>query len=232
MENIVFERDYTAAHEKAAQSRSADILQEAISGGFLKNYNDALAAIPKVIVPEYRENYEYLLQVCDHLAKQWGGSVRGVVDYTHWEATIDLTLPCVEFTLPDELSLLRDMAEKAHAVSFQPVEGGGICIHLYNLYFEDLVTDEHRAYIEYDSLMKDEKLSKMLGLSKEPSSEAQDAADLLKCILDTVEEATGQDRTAIWKEIARQADGGGENIRERMEQMIQEILEEGTDGLP
>ena len=40
------------------------------------------------------------------LAERRGGSIRGVVDYQKWDATIDLYLPYAEFNGPADLKLL------------------------------------------------------------------------------------------------------------------------------
>ena len=37
--------------------------------------------IPKIIVPEDKKNYEYLLERCDAFVKQHRGYIKGIVDY-------------------------------------------------------------------------------------------------------------------------------------------------------
>lgn len=229
MENIIYERAYKGEYAQTAlSSNSVDIFKQAVSGGMLKKYQDAMEKIPKVIVPEYKENYEYLLQACDELVKRCGGTIRGVVNYKRWEATIDLTLPMAEFDSPEDLQLLQDMAAKSHSVTFEPTEDGGIHIFLYNLYFEELISDEYRGYIEYDAIMGDEKLAEMLGLSTEPSPEILAVAEFYNNLLDKVEDATGQDRTDIFHAIMGRVDVDKDmdNILERLEQIAQELIDE------
>ena len=232
MENIIFERDYTQAHKDKAQDITANkLFEQAYFGDFIDNYQKAMDAVPKVIVPEYKANYEYLLSLCDTLAKQWGGSVRGVIDYNHWDAQIDLIVPFAEFSSSDELQLLRDMAEKAHSVTFQPTHDGKLRIHLFNLYFEELISEEHRGFIEYEAIMKDEKLAEMLGLSTEPSPEIKALADFFNGLLDEVEEATGEDRTNIFKALIHRAsllENIDDDICEQLERIAQEMIDESN----
>lgn len=101
MENIVFDRNY--------EEDEPDPLAQAIfdrvnaPGGFLEEFSKKMDAIPKVIVPKDKENYEYLLGRCDEFAKRHHGKIHGVVDFEHWDAHIDLTLPMLEFDDPEDM---------------------------------------------------------------------------------------------------------------------------------
>ncbi len=233
MENIIYEKDYKEEHERAAHdSKSVEIFKQAFSGGMMQRYADAMDAMPKVIVPEYRENYEYLLRKCDAMAKRTGGSIRGVVNYQKWEATIDLFLPYAEFDCPEDLTLLREMAEKSHYINIQATENGGVQIHLYNYYFKELVSEEHRQYLEYDAIMQDPELAEMLGIPAEMPPHLESLADFLNGLLDMVEEATPLDRTTIFKALltrAAEQDQDGNNILETMEQAARDLIEENKE---
>ena len=81
MDNIVFERNYEI-EEKDDRARA--VFERAFApGGFMEEFTKKMDAIPKVIVPEDKENYEYLLKLCDDYAKRHHGRIRGVVDYEH-----------------------------------------------------------------------------------------------------------------------------------------------------
>ena len=139
MENIVFERDYEEEHRQQDGNDTASAIFEiATDGGFIAAYADAMQVIPKVVVPADKENYEYLLQRSDELAQRWGGKVRGVVNYEKWEATIDLLLPFAEFCDRDDLSLLKEFADKSHSITFQTNDDGRLQIHIFILYFEEI----------------------------------------------------------------------------------------------
>lgn len=231
MENIVFERDYS--QDRKQDDRCDAIFQRAMFGSFAKDYQEAMEKIPKVVVPEYKENYEYLLRVCDDLAQQWGGSVRGVVSFQSWDAQIDLDLPVVEFSNTEELQLLRDIAEKSHSVSFQPNENGGLNVHIFNLYFEELASEEYRGYLKYEALMNDPELAEMLGIPTEPTPETEALADFISGLLDKAEKATGQDRWTIFGKmlyrVSKQDDP--EQIFQYLQQAADDIISEYENPL-
>lgn len=229
MENLVFERDYTKNCEQTPDNeRLPDIIQQVVSGGFLKRFTASMNVVPKVVVPEYKANYEYVLHICNELAKNWDGSVRGVVDYKHWEASITLIIPYAEFISPEDLQPLRDIAERSHGVSIRPVDGS-IHIHIYNRYFENLISEEEKDCIAYDCIMKDKKLANMLGLTTELSPELQKFVNYMNSVLDTLEETTGKNRTVIFKMFLIRVNRTieeGDNIIDVMEQVAKDMIDE------
>ena len=214
MENLVYERDYSqVCKETPDSSPFDDFLVQALTDGFLTSYTDALNAVPKVIIPEYQVNYEYVLQLCDALAKKWGGSVRGEISYKRWEAAIDLVLPYVEFTSPEALQVLQEIAAKSHEVSIQPADGG-IHIHIINRYFEDLISNAERTYMVYECIMKDIELSEFI--------------NYLIGFLDTVEKNTGRDRRDILIEFLMRVGNldGVEDVHKAMKDVAKDMIDE------
>lgn len=201
MDNLVFERDYSDSFKELPDDSHFDnVLLQALSGGFLSSYAEALNAVPKVIIPEYQANFDYVLQLCDDLAETWGGSVRGEISFERWDATIDVIVPCVDFTSPEDLQYLREIAEKSHGVTIKPADDG-ILIHICNRYFEDCISDEKRKHIAYECILKDKKLSEMLGLTKELPPEFQPVVAYLNKLLNTIEKDTGKGREEIVEEF-------------------------------
>lgn len=200
MENEIYERDYQAQEKTPEIERANAIFDRAMNGSFLRDYAAAMDAIPKVIVPEDKEHYEYLLNRCDEVAKHWHGHIKGVVDYHRWESRIELTLPCVEFGDPEDLSLLREIAEKAHLVTFTANQNGGINLSIMINYFEELMTEEHRGYLEYDAIMNDDQLASMLNMpTLSPEDEA--VAQRINDILDRFEAETDVDKTTAFRAV-------------------------------
>lgn len=200
MENEIYERDYQAQEKTPEIERANAIFDRAMNGSFLRDYAAAMDAIPKVIVPEDKENYEYLLNRCDEVAKRWHGHIKGMVDYHRWESRIELTLPCVEFGDPEDLSLLREIAEKAHLVTFTANQNGGINLSIMINYFEELMTEEHRGYLEYDAIMNDDQLASMLNMpTLSPEDEA--VAQRINDILDRFEAETDVDKTTAFRAV-------------------------------
>ena len=95
-----------------------DFLDALQTCGFFEQYKKEIDKIPKRIVPKRKEDYEYLLGECDAYVRQFGGKIRGVVDYQKWQSTIDLYLPHFEFCDRESLSLLEEIAKRAENVTF------------------------------------------------------------------------------------------------------------------
>ena len=114
MENEVFERDY---REEAppGQPLYSSFAQRAISA--------------------QKENYEFLLNACDVLARQMKGYVKGVVDYKHLDAVIRLTLPFFEVSAEQDFQLIREIRDRACTFCFEPAEDDCICLDILIDYF-------------------------------------------------------------------------------------------------
>lgn len=233
MENIIYEKDYTESEASAAsESWSVEIWNQAMNGPFIKSYTAAMDAIPKIIVPEYKENYEYLLRICDGLAERRGGSIRGVVDYQKWNASIDLYLPYAEFSNPSDLKLLSEIAEKSHTVNFEASEDGGIHIFIFNRYFEELMTEAHRSYIQYDAIMQDQKLAEMLRMSTKLPPDLEKLANHVNPLLDLAEQVSGKDRTEIFLRLMpllEKVIDEPDNFDEEMKKFMQDLADIGVD---
>ena len=93
MENIVFDRNYELASEDNGYADA--IYEKAMEpDGFLRlPFGKKMDAIPKIIVPEDKANYEYLLERCDQFAQEHHRTeIHAVVDYQHFHSEINLYL--------------------------------------------------------------------------------------------------------------------------------------------
>lgn len=162
MDDIIFEKDYRETESAEYDKWCDEVFDRAVNCGMLKAYSEAMDKIPKIIVPEDKKNYEYLLERCDAFVKQHRGYIKGIVDYHRWHAEINMFLPFAEFDDSEDLAFLKEIAEKSQTVCFSPDEEGGIRVHIFINYFEELMSAEHKSYIEYDAIMQDKKLSELL----------------------------------------------------------------------
>ncbi|CAK7024245.1 MAG: hypothetical protein EUB_02265 [Eubacterium sp.] len=198
MENIVFERNYEGLLENDASY--TPVLDQAIEGGFFEEYAKMMDSIPKVIVPEDKANYEYLLTRCDEFAKKHYGRISAVVDYQRWHSQIELFLPMLEFDDEEDMSLLKDIGDRAHYVNISAQPDGGFCLHIMINYFDEVMTEEDENLIRYDALMKDEKLTSMLGIPQlTPEGEA--AFQKMREIFDRFDMETSMDRTTAFTTV-------------------------------
>lgn len=225
MEDIIYEKDYRDMPRDEEAQRANEILEQALKGGFFEAYSNEMDKIPKAIVPEDKANYEYLLERCDKFAQRHRGRIRGIVDYHHWHSEIVMFLSFVEFCDPDDLAFLREITEKSNSVCFEPTEEGTIRFRIYINYFDELVSDEHRAYIQYDSILQDDKLSSLLGIPS-LSPDEEELAQRMNDILDRFESETNFDRTTVFKAVLEKVTKEPEENQtfERMLELLDALL--------
>lgn len=196
MGNTVFERNYEIVEK---DDRATAVFERAFApGGFMEEFTKKMDAIPKVVVPKDKENYDYLLDRCDDYAQRHHGRIRGVVDYEHWDAHIDLYLRMLEFDDAEDMAFVKDIGEKAHYLCITPEKDGGYRFHIMINYFQELMSEEHEAYLKYETLMEDEELASMFDIP-ELSPEDEAIALLIKEILDRFDNETKVDRTTAFK---------------------------------
>ena len=226
MENIEFERNY----EKQSVGAEDKFLFEQIApGGLFESFQKKLDAIPKVIVPEDKANYEYLLEKCDIFAQRNFGRIHGVVDYTHWDAHIDLIVPMLEFCDPEDMALLKDIGEKAHYLTVDLVEDGRYRVHIRINYFQELITDEYEEYLKIKTLQENEKLAEMLEPDLTPEQEA--LLEVTQGILDRFDEETSIDRNTAFRAVVEFIDreGGDRTDLEKIAALLTFLLEKVLD---
>ena len=112
MDDIIFEKDYRETESAEYDKWCDEVFDRAVNCGMLKAYSEAMDKIPKIIVPEDKKNYEYLLERCDAFVKQHRGYIKGIVDYHRWHAEINMFLPFAEFDDSEDLAFLKEIAEK------------------------------------------------------------------------------------------------------------------------
>ena len=74
------------------------------------------------------------------------------------------TLRMLEFDDAEDMAFVKDIGEKAHYLCITPEEGGGYRVHIMINYFEELMSEEYRSYLKYETLMEDEELASMFDI--------------------------------------------------------------------
>ena len=184
MENIVFDRNYEITSEESGSSDAIFKLATA-PGGFFESFNKKMAAIPKVIVLEDKANYEYLLERCDQFAQEHHGRIHAVVDYQHFHSEINLYLRMIEFDCEEDMSLLKEIGEKAHYVCITPEQDGGFRIHIMINYFQELMTDGQYDYLRYETIMENEEMAHLLKMPELPQEQQEAALTIKGCLTKT-----------------------------------------------
>jgi DNA-binding XRE family transcriptional regulator len=150
MENQIYERDYRQAKERKRQvlhSTDFDVIGELKAAGFFQKLNERLNQIPKVIVPEDKVNYDYLLEQCDAFAKRHGGRLRGIVDFEQYESHINLYVPFFEIDFPEDRRFIFDVLTRSTYFSFMPDKTGWTRLHIFINYFSEAISQDAKADI-------------------------------------------------------------------------------------
>lgn len=165
MDNILYEHDYSDErrrdHEGRSMLLSADLIDRVAESGFFKSYSESMQALPKIVNPVRKANFEYVQDICDKMAKRWGGKIRAEVRYDKWDGIIDLILPFVEFGNYDELNDLQEIAKRVDSLCFTPHEDG-VRLHIFCYYFDDIVSEEEADEIFFEALDERPELMKLL----------------------------------------------------------------------
>ena len=142
--------------------------------------------------------------LCDigmpRFAKRHHGKIHGVVDFEHWDAHIDLTLPMLEFDDSEDMPLLKDIGEKAHYCCITTQEDGKFRFHVMINYFEEIMSEEYGDYLKFETLAEDEELAAMLNMGISEEDEA--VVRLIGEILDRFDNETHVDKTTAFKAVA------------------------------
>lgn len=154
MKQDIYERDFAEEHK---QQLEQDIFchptQQEISNFLFMyqstgEYVDELATTPRVTTSEMKENYDRLLHNCEAFTRRIGGSIRGIIDYENYDASIEVILPFAEFSSQDELALLKEISQEAVTVLFENTNDGKIRMLLTIDYFQcPIPVDEINAHL-------------------------------------------------------------------------------------
>lgn len=175
MENILFERDYSSgkSHNKNSidDCHAMKIFDCAVESGFFQAYSDAMRKLPKIINPLRKANFEYVQNICDDMAKRWGGKIRAEVRYDKWDAIIDLILPFIEFGSPEDLLNLAEISQRVDSATFSPSYNGGVRLHIFCYYFDDVASQKEMDDILLHTVTDRPDLLKALLLKMEMDGE-------------------------------------------------------------
>lgn len=224
MENFLFERNYELPSEDSEdKGLCTAVFEQAVEGGFFQRYRDMVNSVPKIIITQDKENFEYLVNRCDQYAQRHYGRISAVIDYQKWDAKINLFLPMLEFTNEEDMSLLQDIGEKAHYVNVTKQPDGKYRLHMMINYFESLMSPVEEDLMMYKAIEQDEKLASMIQIP-DLSLEDNEACQYIKELLDRFDEETNVDRTTAFK-IALEHMAAKDDEYQTFEYMA-EVLEE------
>ena len=178
MENIIFERDYAEERNKRREEMQATqhtgIFDFVVNSGFLNSVSKAFAALPREVNPEKKAAYDRILVDLDKMAYLLGGKIKGIVDYTNWQADIYLTMRFAEFSSLEEMVLLKDIAEHAQTLTFSADEQGNIRMHVMIAYFDaiggytDTLEEQIQQYPELVQMLDEAERAEKQRIMEDP----------------------------------------------------------------
>ena len=160
MEHTVttFFRDYSKPKKSRSQNASADesshLFDALCDRNILKRCQDALNAIPKVVLSDRKAIYDDLLSRFDSYAMLQGGKIRGVVNYENGDAWIEGIIPFFGATSDETRQLFADIIQSSITMNFTATDDGNVRLYALLPYFEDLCDDETRDELLMQELMK------------------------------------------------------------------------------
>ena len=140
--NDVYEKDYTStrkAYHTLLSNNGGDEAYDLIkSRGIMQAIDKRFLELPHIINPEKRKAYDKCLQILDSWAMLKGCKIRGEVDYTHFDAHIEMESKFFEFFEARSFDYLRFVLDGARSITFTPTDEGEIRMTACFDYFEDI----------------------------------------------------------------------------------------------
>lgn len=104
----------------------------------------------------------------------------------------------MEFDDPEDLAFLKEIADKSHTVCFSPDEEGGIRVHIFINYFDEWLPEGAKQLIEYDAIMKDERLASLLGMQDSFKPEDEPDLERIEALLERFETETDLNQNDVF----------------------------------
>ena len=158
LDKMIFVRDYTSATEPQGAETTREELEQMMDmirkSELFKDYETALNAIPKMIVPKYRATYDDLLKRLDDHTNRCGGKIHGEINYKTGSAWIEVILPFFEAINDNTRQLFTDVIMASLSMNFSATNDGNVRLYALLPYFEDLCDDETKDKLFLDELFK------------------------------------------------------------------------------
>lgn len=158
LENMVFARDYTAEPELQGIENAREELDQMMDvirkSDLFKDYETALNAIPKMIVPKHKAVYDDLLKRLDEHTNRYRGKIRGEVNYETGSAWIEVILPLFEAVDDETRQLFADAIQASLSMNFTATGDGDLRLYLLLSYFEDFCDDDIKDELLFEELVK------------------------------------------------------------------------------
>jgi len=140
--NEVYEKDYAStrkAYHTLLSNNGGDEAYDLIkSRGIMQAIDKRFLELPHIINPEKKKAYDKCLQILDSWAMLKGCKIRGEVDYTHFDAHIEMESKFFEFFEARSFDYLRNVLDGARSITFTPTNEDEIRMTACFDYFENI----------------------------------------------------------------------------------------------
>ena len=132
MENFEYSKMFTAENQDDdnVDRDIADTLED-----YLHSHERKMQSDPHFLLPFAPAIFEKAVADCERIAKEFSGSIKAKIDYTHFTATIELCCCYVEFETGEFMSVLHGISHFAKSVRFTPLISGKLSIEIEMAYF-------------------------------------------------------------------------------------------------
>lgn len=132
MENYEYSKSFPFSAEE-------DIVHDPIEAekilNFIHDCERDLIEHPKFLIPSAPEMFEETVAKCELIVKEFSGKIKAEINYSTYEATIDLWCVYVDFDRGEFMEILHDITHIALSIRFEPLISGDLHIKIYMPYF-------------------------------------------------------------------------------------------------
>lgn len=141
MENFTYERDYSSKWDE--QDPQCDAFWDELSGnGFFEEVRDYKEHAPRLAGPSVQKQYDFMVKQADAVARDFGGTVKAVIDYTEYRAYIRVTIPFFSIDNAEALVFMMSALAFSNLHIDVSADGNSIVMNMHFGYFVDLHSAE------------------------------------------------------------------------------------------
>ena len=132
MENYEYSKSFPLSAE---EDITPDPIEDKEILNFIHDRKRDLIEHPKFLIPFAPKMFEETVAKCELIVKEFSGKIKAEINYSTYEATIDLWCLYVDFDRGEFMEILQDITHIALSIRFEPLTSGDLHIRIYMPYF-------------------------------------------------------------------------------------------------
>ena len=101
----------------------------------LLNHEQDLKNNPRFLLPFAPALFEKAVADCEQIAEEFSGRIKAKIDYSAYNASIEIWCCYVEFVHGEFMSILHEISQYAISIRFEPLTSGDLHIEILMPYF-------------------------------------------------------------------------------------------------